>query len=450
MNYEAIKEHAKETGQRVSDLVALTLMNDPFYCGCAPSQKRTAEWFAELWQRFGFPRGTHLRRVHYQLVSQKTPVKLPDGSPYENTEKCWADLMNAGKWARYRGLVRYDAFVDKRNPETKRHAYYGVPDSPSWEVNRYSWLLPSIPSMLSVLMPEIEVTGYEYDLADQPYHLELWAEKSTMDDILDPICIRLGMNLETAQGEMSITKVRNLVSRVQTAGKPARIFYVSDFDPAGWGMPVAVARKIEYLVRDREGLDIRLQPIVLTRGQVQHFRLPRKPIKDSDGKKAKFEEVHGAGAVELDALEALHPGELGRIIEEAAAPFRDTELGGELASQQREMQEKAERELAEKVAPYANEVEEIRGAVEGILEKYSGMNEELEPFKIRLREIYERMEEDTEDLEIDLADRCEAQCPTDGTDWLYDSRRDYFEQLAYYKERKNGHKSQPGAEGGGE
>ena len=39
--------------------------------------------------------------------------------------------------------------------------------------------------------------------------------------------------------------------------------------------------------------------------------------KESDKGKARFEAQHGAGAVELDALEALHPGELRRIVEAA-------------------------------------------------------------------------------------------------------------------------------------
>jgi hypothetical protein len=29
-----------------------------------------AKWFASLWERFDFPRGVHLRRIHDQLVSQ--------------------------------------------------------------------------------------------------------------------------------------------------------------------------------------------------------------------------------------------------------------------------------------------------------------------------------------------------------------------------------------------
>ena len=57
------------------------------------------------------------------------------------------------------------------------------------------------------------------------------------------------MNLQTGLGELSITATLALVHRLEQALKPARIFYVSDFDPAGQSMPVSVSRKVEYFVR---------------------------------------------------------------------------------------------------------------------------------------------------------------------------------------------------------
>src|SRR4029077_14507606 len=70
-------------------------------------------------------------------------------------------------------------------------------------------------------------------------------------------------------------------------------------------------------------LDIRLAPLVLTAEQVERYRLPRIPIKDSERGKKHFEVRFGEGAVELDALEALHPGELARIVEARIRFYRD-------------------------------------------------------------------------------------------------------------------------------
>jgi hypothetical protein len=86
MDYEEIKQLAKTSGQRVTDLIVLAPQNDPFYSG-TPNDWALAEWFAELWRAFGYTNRVHIRRVHYQIVSQNPPVCLPNGKLYENTEE---------------------------------------------------------------------------------------------------------------------------------------------------------------------------------------------------------------------------------------------------------------------------------------------------------------------------------------------------------------------------
>ncbi len=97
-NYDAIKALAKARGCKVTDLIALAPQNDPFYTG-TPNDLALGEWFADLWLRFDYTRGVHIRRVHYQVVSQDPPVLLPNGKPYENTETCWDVLSMASKAA---------------------------------------------------------------------------------------------------------------------------------------------------------------------------------------------------------------------------------------------------------------------------------------------------------------------------------------------------------------
>jgi len=117
MDYHTIKHLAGEVeGVTIRDLIALAPQNDPFYVG-TPGDIAKAQWFADIWRKFGYSSGVHLRRVHYQLVSQSPLVKKPNGKPYENTEKDWDYLGMASKSARYLGTVEPDAFVDRRNPD---------------------------------------------------------------------------------------------------------------------------------------------------------------------------------------------------------------------------------------------------------------------------------------------------------------------------------------------
>jgi hypothetical protein len=54
------------------------------------------------------------------------------------------------------------------------------------------WTLPIVLASLSAsfTLPDPIVTGYEYEWADQPVLIEVWIEKTAMDDILEPLCRR--------------------------------------------------------------------------------------------------------------------------------------------------------------------------------------------------------------------------------------------------------------------
>lgn len=314
--YEWIKRLKKATGRNIPDLVALDPDNDPFSAG-SKSHVERAEWFAEIYYRLGFdrtPGGAHLRAIHYRLISQDPPLPYYNGEPYQNTATHWAGLALAGKYARYLGLVDMTAFIDRRNPPPQ--IYVEPVGDVGWfhdfDQPDRAWELPEIAVDLSVEfpMPDLFPTGYDYDDALQAYHVEAWCEKSTMDGYLLPVCEEHGVNYVTGIGELSITSVVNLLNRVRALGKPCKILYLSDHDPAGTGMPVSVARKIEFLTESApEFAEISLHPLLLTGEQVRSYNLPRTPIKDTELRKKSWEQINSEGAVELDALEALHPGE---------------------------------------------------------------------------------------------------------------------------------------------
>ena len=157
---------AKEEGCKVTDLIALAPQNDPFYAGTA-SDRTLAQWFADLWNSFGYTRGVHIRRVHYQIISQSPPVVMPNGKPYENTEACWDILNQASKMARYLNLVDPGAFVDRRNPDPRIFSR-SRQNEPSVWVNNYLWGSPRLPDFPQT--PSYEVGDYH---GEQRYHLEI-------------------------------------------------------------------------------------------------------------------------------------------------------------------------------------------------------------------------------------------------------------------------------------
>jgi hypothetical protein len=332
-DYEEITRLSAALGRTTVDLVALSKVRDPFFV--MPFRQARARWFVDVWRALAPGADVHIRRLHYRYVSLPVGERSPklNGQPYENTDRDYQTFTDASQDARSLGLVDETMFTDRRNGEPKFVADANGENEGSWsgvvgafvsrpEPEEVHFQYAYRPRAIDFpYLPSALVTAPRFA---EPYAIEIWAEKSTMNDILEPLARRLNVTLVTGLGELSYTHCMWHVRRVLAHRKKTRILYISDFDPSGERMPVSVARKIEFLLRrDGHDLDIRLDPLILTREQVQHYRLPRIPIKDSDKSKARFEAQHGEGAVELDALEALHPGELARIVRAAVNVYRE-------------------------------------------------------------------------------------------------------------------------------
>lgn len=471
-NYDTLKQIAAENKLRVTDLLALAPQNDPFYTG-RPAEIDAAQWFFILFQRFGYTTGVHLRRIHYQIVSQNPPVAMPNGEVYENTERCWDFLNNAAKWARYMELVPASRFVDRRNPDAIIHARFYSPDhwmyhdpTPGIAITESDNLwdayqvpdLPTLPELPATVpdFPRLFPVGYEG--VQQDYLIEIWSEKTTMNDVLIPLCQQYGVNLVTGAGELSVTAVIQFIKRIEAADKPARILYISDFDPAGLGMPISVARKIEYYLRKMDGApDVKLDPIVLNPDQIERYNLPRVPVKDSDRRKSNFENAYGQGQVELDALEALYPGELGKIVRLAILNYYDDHLEDRAWTTRSELSWRLDDERGKVLKENADEIATLEKMYRVILDGYAQTRTEfseltrafqpkldtyvthMKELRSRGWELYNEIRKQLETVDVDLTDYDlpEPDLPKEPQGQLYESWRSYIEQLRYYKNHRN-------------
>lgn len=486
----------------IRGLMALSWNAEPFYTG-TPAHRRDAEWFAELWQQHGWSDGVHLRRIHYRLVSGDERPLTPSGEVYGNDVRSWDLLLESSKRARALELVDPAAFDDRRNkgqhlnrrprtspadPVVSWEPWEPVWSLPEVEAPRLpaigAWLLPGWPGsdgweLPNLRVPRVEpqISGYDYDPDDQPVLVEVWVEKSTADDILEPLCAEAHVNYVTAAGTQSITSAVKLCQRAARHRRPAHVVYISDHDPAGEGMPMQVARQIEFH-RERYGVEVSVEHLVLTPEQVAEYDLPRVPIKESDKRKAGFEGRHGVGAVELDALEAIHPGVLADLVRRAISPYRDptlptrldvagqdaehavstawtdatadlrgdlSRLSADLAAvrdrYQRRVRE-AGRELEELQRPFRRRLAELgqqlASAQAPIKERLEALAEEmateLTPYQERLDALAEDAARISREFDPDLPARPEPDEPdVDRDALLYDSRRHWLDQLAVYQ-----------------
>lgn len=292
--------------------LVLSRGRDP-YSEWTPMQIQRAMWVATYFTHMN--RRTHLRGFHYWLVSQSPRPKWPDGLIYSNDESSWEKLCAACVWARYTHIGDWDNLIDRKHPDAIDHTDYAHynPDP------QYAPTVITADELHDILMrgaPRFSTTGLS------TYHLEVWVEKASMNEIIMPPIRRYGAVLQALVGEASLERATLALARIERTGKPARIFYISDFDPAGQQMPVSVARKLEFYARECD-MDIRLQLLALTESQVKLYKLPGIPTKTTDSRAASFIDRYGDRATELDALEALHPGTLRHLVTEALAPYVD-------------------------------------------------------------------------------------------------------------------------------
>jgi hypothetical protein len=446
IDYESIIQLGAKLNRPTETLMALQPGNDPFNAG-RPARRRLAEWFAELWERFGFGPGTHLRRVHYRLVSQANQILWPDGEPYENTDDCWTKMGRASRDARYLGLVPIEDFVDRRNDDVIEHLMvteFGASLSVT-DPERLSRLRFSVD--LHTWLPNPPDFQFSRPIVDQRYHVELWAEKTTMNDVLVSLARRYDLNVVTASGEISVTHCYALVQRAKQIGRPVRILYISDFDPAGRSIPVACARKIEFFVhRDHLDLDVQVRPIALSHEQCVQYRLPRTPLKKTERRAAKFEARYGEGATELDALEALRPGELRRILEREVLRYHDTGLDARVAEAESFRAELAatRQEILDR---HADERRKIKGDYDDLVRRANpALKKITDRYSKPLRKIADRFN----DLQHTLAAELKKEAPNpDAVDWpepadgdedadpLFDSGREYVEQIDRFKRHQD-------------
>ncbi len=411
MEHEQLKqsliEEGKQQGLNAGDLKVLS--TDPFFVG---SQKdyEDAKWIAALWDRMMSQRkkSLHLRGFHYWVMSSR--VKKPNGKFYTEPDpaKDWTYLLHCAQVARYLGIGEWKNLVDLKHPNPIDYDKYwtGSGIEQTGEVDVQAQLNSKLDGLVEEFLRELLWNSPKYHTDGyQLFHLEVWVEKSSMGFIIEPQCKKYEACYQPLVGQASVEKVNMSADRAikaAMAGKRVRIFYIADYDRYGWSMVSAVARKLEFFSKPHgPGADIKLARLALSENQIKKFNLPKAP-------------KHGEEVVELDALEAIYPGELGKIVEDALKPYYDSEKPRIVESENRRIREKV-KNLLEVNLKKPLEDAFLGLSLEGIVKGFTlteAMNKNFSP--------------PHPDHEVKEQDN-----------WIYDSGRDYFEQLTEYKKYKS-------------
>jgi len=420
IDHAELKALAEKLRRPVSTLYALAPCNDPFFIG--PTRTVAAQWFASQWSRLNIPTGWHYRRIHYVFISQdgKTAIVMLDGKPYQNTLASWSALCQAARDAIALDLVPQNAFEDHRNADPIIHLVEPAPGDVYINNESAASAIPQMPALPRLV--------FDWPTVPQSFHLEVWAEKTTVNDVLLPLAQRYHFNLITGIGELSATHCRRFVDRAAASRRPVRILYISDFDPGGLSMPVAVARKIEFEIEKRRlSLDVQLRPIVLTHDQCIEYALPRTPIKETERRAARFEERFGEGATELDALEALHPGLLHEIVLGEVRRYWNSDHDDEVSETCEDIDAKCKEVTRDAHDQHRSEIDALTADWQRIVAEMRRWSDRAKPVWQAITESLEETAPYVDGIEASPFDADEDPDP------LFDSRRSYIEQIDRYK-----------------
>jgi hypothetical protein len=311
-----LEETAAAEQVPMKDLTVLAPQNDPFRVD-TPAGHRDGAWLAMTARELGLGnRKIHLRGLHYMVLGRPKP----DGAVYTNTEADWLWLSAvAGKAARWLGYLPFDQIVDQRNA------------APDVRIFREPQPRGYLSVGLDIYVPALEEITPAAGVADfdgtQPYKLVLFGEKSSLADVLGPIASEYKADLYLPTGEISDTLLYQMARIGAEDGRPMVVLCFSDADPAGWQMPISIARKLQAFKALRfDGLDFMVLRAALTPAQVRAHGLPSSPLKETERRGDAWRAAMGIEQTEIDALASLQPRLLRRIAREVLAPFFDSTL----------------------------------------------------------------------------------------------------------------------------
>ncbi|MFL5328964.1 MAG: ParB N-terminal domain-containing protein [Gemmataceae bacterium] len=234
-----------------------------------------------------------VRQIHYQLLNNP-PLKhgRKSDSRYQNDDASYKALVNLLTRARHEGSIAFEAIDDPTRPVT------------TWNVHR---------SPAEFIRKELDgfLKGYWRDLLQsQPNHIELFAEKNTVQTVLRQVASKYRAPLTVGRGYCSLPPLKAMVRRFRQSGKEKLIvLFVTDCDPEGMNIPVAITKTL----RDDLGVsDVFPIKVALTRKQVQAFKLPSMTVAKAGSSRTKaYKKEHGQHVWEL---EALSPERLSKIV----------------------------------------------------------------------------------------------------------------------------------------
>tara|TARA_R100001132_G_scaffold27561_1_gene35566 strand:+ start:199 stop:1590 length:1392 start_codon:yes stop_codon:yes gene_type:complete len=282
---------------------------------------RAKRLFLDAVQKVIHERREHLplsvRQIHYALLNDP-PLKHASkpNSVYKNDASSYKNLIDLTTRARLDGSISMEAIADSTRPVSCWQTYNGPQDFVADQLDRL-------------------LCGYWRDLMQsQPDHIEILAEKNTIQSIVNRVAERYCIPTVTGRGYCSVSPREGMRQRYLRSGKNRLVvLIVSDFDPDGEEIAQSFARSM------RDEFDVEnIHPIkvALTADHVEQFDLVPSPDMKAKRGSSQYEKFVSKYGDDVFEVEALQPSQLIDVLTDAIDNVIDTDLFNRELAQEKE------------------------------------------------------------------------------------------------------------------
>ena len=246
-----------------------------------------------------------IRQIHYRLLNNPPLKQVPKRSKfgrehyrYKNDQSSYNSLVDLLTSARYDGIVSMSCIDDPTRPQVTHGGFDSLSDFVQDQTDNF-------------------LDGFHRDRQfDQPYHIEVFGEKNTLNQMLHRACDRYYVPFSIGRGFCSIPVWRDMARRFHDSGKDnMTLIIVSDYDPEGLVLADDAIRSLAL-----HGIRATGHRVAVTPEQIEELDLAEdfNPAKEGSKLLDGFEER--TGDTKTWEVEALPPNYLVDQIRAARRP----------------------------------------------------------------------------------------------------------------------------------
>ena len=174
---------------------------------------------------------------------------------------------------------------------------------------------------------------YKEDLwRTQKVRIEVWIEKDALVGVIEKACRELRVEYFACRGyasQSSQYEAGQRMERYRSARQTPIILHLGDHDPSG----IDMSRDNKDRLSMFAGAPIEIRRLALNMYQLQKYKPPPNPAKESDSRADSYIEKFGHESWELDALE---PSMIDKLIRDEILTLRDEDKWEEAAEEEAE------------------------------------------------------------------------------------------------------------------